>query len=188
MFSQILESKPKTKLLNLLLTYPKRAFSLTEMRLSSGCNTPILKDLLKDLVKMGFVAVIEKNRVKYYRMNRQFNLYPELVGLLRKAKGNPEDLLAKAAAKMGDCKLVVLTGVFVGKVRVETDLFFVGKVSPAKLKKLLELAEKLAEQEINYTVFTKEEYDYRHIMNDRFLKNVMENDPIVIIDKLRRKK
>lgn len=188
MFSELLTSKPKTKLLNLLLTFPKRAFSMTELRLSSGCSTPSLKETMKDLAKTGFVNIVEKNRVKYYRMNKQFNLYPELVGLLQKAKATPEDILAKAAAKVGDCKLVVLTGVFAGRPRVETDLLFVGKAMGAKLKKVLQLAERLAEQEINYTIFTQQEYDYRHIMSDRFLKSVMENEPVIVIDKMKKKK
>lgn len=188
MFTQLLTSKPKTKLLNLLLNFPKRAFSMTELRLSSGCSSQSLKETMKDLVKTEFVIVVERGRVKYYRMNRQFNLYPELVGLLQRSKAKPEDILAKAASKMAECKLVVLTGLFAGKPRVETDLLFVGKASGAKLKKVLEFAERLAEQEISYTIFDQKEYDYRHIMNDRFLKSVMENEPVVVIDKMKKKK
>jgi DNA-binding HxlR family transcriptional regulator len=131
MFGQILASKPKTQLLNVFLTFPERAFSLTELRLTSGSSTQILKETLKDLVKMGFVNSIDKNRVKYFQMNRQFNLYPELVGMLRKVKKLPEDLLAKQSTKLGDAKFVALTGVFVGKPRVETDILVVGKVRGA---------------------------------------------------------
>lgn len=137
---------------------------------------------------MGFVNAIEKNRVKYFQMNRQFNLYPELVGMLRKLKKLPEDLLAKQGSKLGEPKFVALTGIFVGKPRVETDVLVVGKVSPAKFEKFLALAEKFAEQEIGYTVFTPQEFDYRHIMNDRFLKNVLEHNPVIIVDKLKRKR
>lgn len=188
MFSELLSSKPKTNLLNLFLSFPMRAFSVTELRLSTGCSTATLKDTLKDLLKMGFVNMVEKNKVKYYQMNRQFNLYPELVGLLRRSKRMPEDLLAKQAERLGEPKFVALTGVFVGKVRVETDILIVGKVSPAKLEKLLDLAEKFAEQEIAFTVFSTEEFEYRKVMNDRFLKNVLEHSPVVVVDKLKKKR
>ena len=187
MFSELLSSKPKTNLLNLFLSFPQRAFSLTELRLASGCTTAVLKLTLKDLVKMGFANSLEKNRIKYYQMNRQFNLYPELVGLLRKTKRIPEDLLAKQASRLGECKFVALTGVFVGKVRVETDILIVGRVSPAKLDKFLTLAEKFAEQEVAFTVFTPQEFEYRKVMNDRFVKNVLEHSPVVVVDKLRKK-
>jgi hypothetical protein len=136
---------------------------------------------------MGFLNVCEKRRVKYYQMNRRFALYPELVGFLRKTKHVPKDILAISAGRVGDCRLVALTGVFVGRIRLETDLLFVGKISPAKLAKFLKLATKLAEQEVAYTIFTPHEFEYRKLMNDRFLKNVLENDPVLVVDKLKRK-
>jgi hypothetical protein len=92
------------------------------------------------------------------------------------------------AARLGDCKLVLLTGVFTGRPRIETDLLFVGKPKGAKLNRLLRLAEKFAEQEINYTIFSASEFEYRQIMNDRFLKNIMENSPLIVIDKTRGRK
>jgi len=188
MFSELLSSKPKTNLLNLFLSFPLRAFSVTELRASSGCSSAVLKLTLKDLAKTGFVNVIEKNRVKYYQMNRQFNLYPELVGLLRKTKRIPEDLLVHEAMRLGEPKFVALTGIFVGKVRVETDILIVGKVSPTKLDRFLQLAEKFAEQEVAFTVFTPQEFEYRKVMNDRFVKNILEHSPVVAVDKIKKKR
>jgi len=137
---------------------------------------------------MNFLTITQKNQVKYYQMNRHFPLYPELLNLLRKVKNVPQDTLAKALSKLTECKLVALTGVFVARPRVETDLLFVGKVGTKKLEKIIKLAEKYAEQEISYTIFSQQEFDYRKIMNDRFLKNVMENSPVLVIDKIKNRK
>ncbi|HTL39552.1 MAG TPA: hypothetical protein VL306_01955 [Methylomirabilota bacterium] len=187
MLAQLLSSKPKTKLVNLFLAHPQRSFTFTELRVSTECSSPILKDALKELYKLEFLVVSLKNKIKYYQMNRHFALYPELVNLLRKVKNVPDDLLVRAASKLRECKLIVLTGVFVGKPRIETDLLLVGKVSPARLNNFLRMAEKFAEQEISYTIFTPAEFDYRKIMNDRFLKNILENNPIIVLDKIKRK-
>jgi hypothetical protein len=146
-----------------------------------------LKETLKELNKIEFLNISGKNKVKYYQMNKHFALYPELVSLLRKVRQIPSDDLFRQAEKLAPTKLVVLTGVFVGKPRVETDLLIVGKITTKKLNKFLELAEKYAEQEINFTVFTPQEFDYRKIMNDRFLKNVLENNPVIVIDKTKKK-
>jgi DNA-binding HxlR family transcriptional regulator len=188
MIAQLLSSKPKTNLINLLLAHPARAFAFTELKAESGCSNQLLKITIKELDKMDFLTVSEKKRVKYYQMNRHFALYPELLNLLRKVKKVPQDLLARAALSLGDCKLVALTGVFVGKPRIETDLLFVGKVSPKRLENLLKLAEKYAEQEVSYTIFTTQEFDYRKIMNDRFVKNILENDPVLVVDKTKNRK
>lgn len=187
MLAQLLSSKPKTNLVNLFLAHSGRSFSFTELKASSKCPNQLLKETLKELDKMGFLNISAKHKVKYYQMNRHFALYPELLNLLRKVKSVPHDLLARQAAKVGECKLVALTGIFAGQPRIETDLLFVGKVSPKKLKNFLKLAQKFAQQEVNYTIFTPHEFDYRKIMNDRFLKNILENNPVLAIDKTKRK-
>ena len=137
---------------------------------------------------MDFLNLTLKNKIKYYQVNRHFALYPELINLLRKVKRMPEDLLVRQAKKISDCKLVVVTGIFVGRPRIETDLLFVGRARGKKLQNLLNLAEKFAEQEINYTILTPQEFDYRKIMNDRFVKNILENNPVIAIDKTKQRK
>jgi hypothetical protein len=185
MLSQLLSSKPKTNLINLLLAHPGRSFSFTELKTNARCPSKLLKQTIKELDKMGFLILSAKNKVKYYQMNRHFPLYPELVNLLRKVKNIPADELARNAGKIGDCKLVALTGVFVGKPRIETDLLFVGKVRPGRLGKFLKLAEKLAEQQVSYTILTLQEFEYRKTMNDRFIKNILENNPVLVVDKFK---
>lgn len=191
MLSQLLSSKPKSKLINLLLAHPGRSFSLTELRLSTGCGTKLLQKTMRELVRMGFVLTTERSgsrrRARYFQINRHFALYPELVSMLRKIKKIPVDILGRKAAGVGDCKFVALTGVFAGKPRMETDLVFVGKVSPAKLATLLKFAQRLAETEINYTIFAPHEFEYRKVMNDRFVKDVLENNPVVVVDKTKHR-
>ena len=188
MLSQLLSSKQKTSVINLFLAHPGRSFSFTELRVNSGCPTKLLKQTLKELDKIEFVNTTIKNRIKYYQMNKHFALYPELVNLLRKVKNIPLDNLVKQAAKIGHCKLIALTGVFVGKPRIETDLLFVGKLNPRRLGKIIALAEKYAEQEISYTVFTPQEFEYRKTMNDRFVKNILENNPVLVVDKTKNRR
>lgn len=186
MISQLLSSKPKAKVVNMLLAHPDRSFSFTELRTVSGCPKPLLKKTLSELSKAGFLLT-HMRKAKYYQINKHFALYPELVNLLRKVKNPPKDLLFAAAAKIGDCKFACLTGVFTGKPRIETDVLFVGKVSPKKLETFLKLAEKFAEQEVSYTVFSQQEFEYRQIMNDRFVKNILENSPVIVVDKTKNK-
>ncbi|MGE5392403.1 MAG: hypothetical protein ACM3NH_01535 [Candidatus Saccharibacteria bacterium] len=185
MLSQLLSSKPKSNLVNLFLAHPDRSFSFTELRVTGRCSGPLLKKTLKELSKMGFLIEYVKDRSRYYQVDRHFALYPELVNLLRKIRRMPEDLLAKAAGKVGDSRFTALTGVFVGKPRIECDILFVGKISQRRLEKFLKLAEKFAEREVVYTILTADEFDYRKIMNDRFLKNILENNPVIVVDRIR---
>jgi hypothetical protein len=170
-----------------MLAHPARSFSYTELKASTRATEKMLMSTLRELARMGFLKMHYKDRNTYYQTDKRFPLYPELASLLKKIKKLPADLLSREAVKVGECKLIVLTGVFAGKPRLETDALFVGKISPAKLAKFIRLAEKFAEREINYTIFTLSEFEYRKIMNDRFVKNIMENDPLVLVDKLKNK-
>lgn len=185
MLGNLLTSKPKANLINMFLAHPGRAFSAMELKFATHCPSKLLLSTLKELSKMEFLNIFEKKRKKYYQINKHFALYPELVNMLRKVRRVPKDQLSAAASKVGDCKLAALTGIFVGKPRIETDLLFVGKVSVKRLERFLKLATKLAEQEISFTVFSPHEFEYRKIMNDRFVKNILENNPVLAVDKTR---
>ena len=187
MLAQLLSSKPKTKLVNLFLGHPARSFSATELRSSTGCGRKLLAKTLKELEKMGFLLIHKSQKVRYFQINKYFALYPELVSLLRKIKKIPKDLLAEKIKRVGELKFAALTGVFSGKPRLATDLLLVGKASPTRLKKLVALAQRFAEKDIRFTVMDAAEFEYRQAMNDRFIKDILENIPVVIIDKTRNR-
>src|SRR3990167_8335563 len=128
MLSQLLSSRLKTNVINLFLAHPVRSFSFTELRVNSNAPSKILKQTLRELDKIEFINMTAKNKVRYYQMNKHFTLYPELVTLLRKVRQIPTDNLAKAASKLTSAKLIALTGVFVGKPRLETDILIESKM------------------------------------------------------------
>ena len=187
MITQLLTSKPKSNIINLFLAHPGRSFSLTELRVATKSPSKLLVQTIKELARMEFLLVFEKKKKRYYQINRHFPLYPELVNLIRKIKKSPVDILARELVKTGDCKFIALTGVFAGRPRMESDLLFVGKVSQKRLEKALKLATKFAEQQIGYTVFSPHEFEYRKIMNDRFVKNILENSPVIVLDRTKHR-
>lgn len=187
MLTQLLSSKNKSEIIYLFLSNPGRSFTLTEIKETTKSTPKNLMEGVKELLKMGFLLTTERNKVKFYQVNRHFALYPELVSMLSKNKKLPKDLLAKELAKLPECKVAILTGIFTGKPRIETDILLVGKVTEGRLKKALKLAEKFAEQEVNFTLMPLAEFDYRRIMSDRFLKNILENGPVIVTDKTKNK-
>jgi hypothetical protein len=187
MLSQLLSSKHKSGVVHIFLTHPNRSFTLSEVKASTKCPPKLLNETIKDLSKMGFLLVHERNRVKFFQVDKHFALYPELISLLGKVNKLPQDVLAKELAKLRDCKLILLTGIFVGRPRIETDILFVGKVSEKRLASVLKIAHKFAEQEVNYTLMPLSEFEYRKIMSDRFTKNILENHPVIVLDKTKNK-
>lgn len=187
MLSLLLTSKNKSSVVHLFLANPGRCFTVTEIKASTKCPNAYLIATIKELGKMGFLLAIQQNKVRSYQVDKHFALYPELLGLLRKTKKIPQDLLAKELSKLSDCKVIIMTGIFIGRHRIESDILLVGKVSEKKLANALKLAEKFAEQEVKFTVMPLSEFEYRKIMSDRYIKNVLENNPIIVSDKTKNK-
>jgi len=187
MLSLLLTSKNKSAVVNLFLAHPLRSFSMPEIKAASGCPPKVLAETIKELVKMGFLVSTASGKVRFYQVDKRFALFPELVGMLRKAKRVPPDLLAKELSKLKECKLILITGTFTGRPRIESDILLVGKVGEAKMARMLKAVEKLTGHQVNYTLMPVAEFDYRKIMSDRFIKNVLENWPVIVLDKTKNK-
>ena len=121
---------------------------------------------------------------KFFKMNSDFILYPELKALFLKEQLMVEKDLAKNIRKAGVVNYLLLTGLFVGNDDAKTDMIIVGKVDPEKLGKIVSEYEKLFHREINYSVFSYNEYKYRLNINDRFLYDIINSKKIIAIDEL----
>jgi hypothetical protein len=71
----------------------------------------------------------------------------------------------------------------VGRTELPVDLLLVGKVSLNKLEKFLATTKKLTNNEINYSIMTREEFELRRDTFDRFIKDIFDYPHIVVYDK-----
>jgi len=144
---------------------------------------------------MGIIAIAldpegtakTKTKRKFYQVNPKFILHPELKSIFEKAHFLLEKKFAQALQKIGKVHYLVLTGAFVGDKELPIDLMVVGKLSKAnrnKFEKLLKNFQKNMKREINYTLFSKDEFEYRRSVADRFLYAILDAEKIVLIDEI----
>lgn len=184
MLEKLFGSKSRVKLLTLLLTNPDQAFFVRELtrRLDERINS--VRRELANLEKMGMVTSVEKNRKRYYIINQKFNYFPELRALFLKAGVSPDTRLIKQLKDVGKVSLAVLSGIFSRYQGAKADILIVGEVDKKKLEKIIKELEDDMSEEINYTVMSKDEFEYRAKMMDRFLRDVFDHDHTVAIDKI----
>ena len=77
-----------------------------------------------------------------------------------------------------------MMGYFVQDSESPLDLFIVGKLDKKKLRNVVSELEKDAGKELNFCVMTKDEYEYRSTLYDRFIIDVMAHPKITLINKL----
>ena len=90
-------------------------------------------------------------------------------------------------ATMEEIKYLVLTGFFtdICTENVGVDMLVVAdKVDQEKFSGALSKLERYIGREINYTLLSSIDFDYRKSISDKFLYDILTNKKIVVVDKL----
>ena len=124
----------------------------------------------------------KKSERKYYRANADFLLFNEIKALIVKSQMLYEKDFTEKLKKVGDIKLLVLSGFFVANPNSPIDLLVVGALSKKKLTKVIEELESQLIKDVNYAIMTESEFNYRREIADVFLYNILDGDKIVVVD------
>ena len=189
MVEQLFGSKTRVKLLSLFLNNPNRPFYVREITRKIDEQINSVRRELSNLLSIGIIrSEGAKNRL-YYEVNQNYTYYNQLRNIFSSAavksgsekELKEEDHIAKKIRSTGTIDLAFLTGTFV-RENINTDLVIVGDVNRAKLTKVVQELEEEVGRELNYSVMTPKEYEYRLSLNDRFLSNVLAAKKIVLTD------
>jgi len=188
MLEQLFGSQTRMKLLHLFLSNPEEKYFVRELTRILDSQINAIRRELENLEELGIIILVknegeEVNR-KFYRSNTKFVLYPELKSIFQKSQFLLEKKFANALKKAGKIFYLALTGSFVGDKNVPIDLLIVGNLQKKKFAKVLKSFEKDLRREINYTLFDKEEFNYRRSVADRFLYSILDAEKIVMIDEI----
>lgn len=186
---QLFGSKTRVKLLSLFLNNPGRPYYVREITRKVDEQINSVRRELSNMLAIGIIRSDSANNKLYYEINQKYQYYAPLRAIFTTvAQGNEalketrgDDEMAKKVRATGNVELAFLTGTFV-RERVGTDLFIVGDVNRARVAKIVTEMEQELGKEINYTVMTPEEYQYRSSLNDRFLDGVMSARRISLVD------
>lgn len=184
MFEDLLDSKPESTILSLLLLAPARAFSSTELARRVGMSPQKFRTAMATLTHVGQVKQFTKGSVKYYIINLKYKLLPQIRAAVLKGRSAYEDELFTAIKKLGTLDAAFLSGLFVGHPELPVDMLLVGKVSLLKLEKFLQNCQKMMQNEINYTLMTSAEFKERRNTFDRFIKDIFDYPHLAVVDKL----
>lgn len=200
---RLFESPLKIKLLKLFLRNDMSEFSFSEIRDRLLADQEELKQELRKLHEIRFINATkikhdntdnddnaeqeEYNEQEYmYSLNPQFIFFNELQNLILKSSPADEDKLTKQIQGLGNIHLAVLSGIFMKPNRImsRTDLLIVSdSLSNRKFSSFIKTLEAEVGAEINYTILTTHEYEYRTQMFDRFLLDILEKPHKILLEK-----
>ncbi|NIP33165.1 hypothetical protein GWN26_14955 [Candidatus Saccharibacteria bacterium] len=191
MLEQLFGSNTRARLLNLFLRNPDKPFFVRELTRRIKAQINSVRRELKNLEDMGLLVSYtddkeggKKKAKKFYKVDTDFVLYQELRALILKSQLLLQRDLKRKINDAGSVSYLALTGSFLGREDMPIDLFVIGRINSDKLSRLIKRFEKSLGTEINYSVMTVKEFNYRRQITDKFLFSILESPKIVLMDKI----
>lgn len=174
----------RTRLLRIFLINPTGNYHIRDLSRRIAIQLNAVRRELDNLKSLGIVESEATSQKKFYRLDQTNFLFPELKALFTKSQLFFEKNLGQAIDKVGQIQLLMLTGKFTGVSDSSADLLIVGRVNRDRLRKIIDLLQNDFGEQINYTVMTQKEYNYRREVSDKFLLSTLSQKKITIIDRL----
>lgn len=183
MLKEIFISKVRVAIIKLFLTNPGSQFHVREISRRVGAEINAVRRELARLEKIRFLKRNPRGNRLYYGVRPDFILLDELYGMVAKDAGVGRELLSQKD-ELGKISFALLTKPFVkGRASKpsEVDLLLVGKIDVARLERIVGREQERLGREINYTVLTPEEFDFRKRRKDPFLVSVLQQPRVVLL-------
>jgi DNA-binding transcriptional ArsR family regulator len=179
----LFSSQTRVKLLSTFLLHPEDEYYIRELTRLLHEQINSIRRELENLRRIGLVKARHRNRKKYYRVDPEFTLYPELKNIFAK-EIQAESPIVASLKKLPAVDLVLLAGNFVG-TESKVDLLVVGDVKKEMLEALLVQDPSL--KNVKYSIFSQGDFLYRLSLRDRFITAIL-NDPrhLIVLNLIQR--
>jgi predicted nucleotidyltransferase len=180
--ARLFKSKARTAIFQLYFTNPESSFYLRELERKLEMPVSIVRKELLRLKAEGVFISEKKGNLVYFRLNNAYPLFDELKSIVRKTIGI-EGLIKEALAGLEGIKVAFIYGSFAkGKERAKSDvdLFLLGNIDEGWLIRQLNKIENSIKREINYTIFSQEEYRNKKRKKDSFISDLLGNPKIML--------
>ena len=213
MIEQLFGNNSRRKIAEFFLTRIHDSFSFDELKnhLSDTLSSQSLKKEVGALVELGLLEAFwqnisaenkadektggkkkEKkqngglNKEIRFQVNLSFPLLPELHSLVLKSIIFWEQKLVKKIKSLGKVDYLAFTGFSTDTNHTPTDILIVGRVNKKRLTQVMRRFQTDLHIPIRYTLLSKNEYEYRMDITDRFLYDIIESKKIVVVDEMKK--
>jgi hypothetical protein len=183
MFSDLITSKSRVKLLSVFLANPNDMFHVRELVRRTGDEINAVRRELSFLEKKGILNKEPRANRVYYFFSKNYPFYFDLLRIGSKNMGLGGDIL-KNRVKLGKIKYAMFSGKFLRRIKDkpdEVDLLLVGTIVLPELALLVREEEKRLATEINYTVMTEEEFNFRKKKRDPFILSILAGSRVMLL-------
>ena len=182
--SDIITSKVRIKIIELFFSDLKEMYHVRGIVRGIGEEINAVRRELEKLEKCGLLKKESRGNRVYYWLRDDHPFFGDLLSVVAKTTGLGAAIIA-ARNKIGKISFVMFSGGFVRRVlqkhEDEVDVLVVGEVVLPELATLIRAEESKRGKEINYTVMSREELEFRKKRRDPFLSGILAKNRIMIV-------
>ncbi|KKQ92005.1 MAG: hypothetical protein UT58_C0002G0003 [Microgenomates group bacterium GW2011_GWC1_39_7b] len=183
-FGDIITSKVRIKILELFFSNLKELYHVRGIVRETDEEINAVRRELTKLEKDGILEKEPRGNRIYYFTRSGHPFYGDLISIVAKTTGLGKALIENKN-KIGKASFIMFSGKFVRikdrKRDEDVDILVVGDVVLPELASIIRVEESKRGKEINYTVMSREEFDFRKKRRDPFLGGILGGSRVMII-------
>jgi len=182
--SDIITSKVRIKILILFYGNLNEIYHVRGISREIGEEINAVRRELERLEKAGIIDKENRGNRIYYWARADYPMFGDILAMVCKNTGLGSAILSNRS-KLGNINYVMFSGKFARrkprKKEDDVDVLIVGNIDMQLLSALVRAEESKREHEINYTVMSREELDFRKKRRDPFLLSIFLSSRVLII-------
>lgn len=182
--SDIITSKARIKILELFLSDISEMYHVRGVVRETKEEINAVRRELGRLEKAGLLKSESRGNRLYYWVRKDYGFYGDLLSVIAKTSSLGAEII-ESRKKIGRVSFVMFAGRFVRrkkrKIEDAIDILLVGEVVLPELAGLIRKEESKRGYEINYTVMSRDEFDFRKKRRDPFLLGILSSSRVMII-------
>jgi hypothetical protein len=182
--SDLITSKVRIKILELFFSNLKEIYHVRGIVREVSEEINAVRRELEKLEKDGVLRKEPRGNRIYYSVRSEHPFYGDLIAMVAKTMGLGKNLIDNKS-KIGKVSFIMFSGKFARmkdrRRDDDVDILIVGEVVLPELASLIRVEESKRAREINYTVMSREEFDFRKKRRDPFLLGILSGSRVMII-------
>lgn len=183
LLERLFSSRVRIWLLSHFLLHPEARDHIRALASEIDAQYSAVWKELNNLEEAGLLQSETVGGRKIFTLNSQFPIIPELRYILLKTVG-AGDLVRESLKDLEEIEVAFIFGSFAeGEPDADSDLdiMLIGDLDVAQVTPLIDKIEKMLARDVNYVLFTQEEWESRLEDGDPFTTNVRDAPKIMLI-------
>jgi DNA-binding MarR family transcriptional regulator len=184
MLNELFSSQARVSILELFLLNPANNFYQREIAAICNLHIRAVQREVERLEKIGLINRSRRGNRNYYQIDKSSSIFEELKSIFLKTVGLGDILKNSLGEQQEEIAIAFIYGSYAQHVETavsDLDLFIIGTIDPKKLSSILAKAKSFLKREINYSVYSEEEYRQKIQRGDHFVTALAKEPKIFLV-------